>query len=783
MTSPDLPQDSTSNTAHGDAQPPSPTEPKASAASNEGKPSNEGAPSTEAASSTHDEGAPHPGPGPNNAAAADASREGGEGDDDGEDEGPAPGNERAPGDRGAQAGGAGQPGVPGAPGTGKRKRRRRKKGGAGAAAAGAGGAPVLNADGTPVAEGDAPAAAVDGEAGSERPAGEAGAGADASRKRDKRGKKDRGPRDARERPAFNVGDVTFGKILEITDDAVFVDLSGKGRAIFDRRELELPDEPPAGEDDEDFEEFSEGTPAEGAQGDASAAPAAEGSESGAPAAASGEPAATTESASGAPATESAAAQAEPAAEVVAAAETAPSTLVSAPPEGAEASETPAAEGAARTEGEDSATGASAPAGPKPGDPQSLPAVVLELGAHFVGVVHNDGGRGGLVVLTRHPRRARRAKLVVAGAFKEKGEVLGLVTGVIKGGVEVDVDGLRAFAPGSHMDMRLGADLHPLVGKRLMFQVTQYAKKGRDVVLSRRAFLEIEARAAREDALKKVEIGKVVDGVVRSVVSFGAFVDIGGIEGLVPLSEMSHNRGDGPHDVFKQGETVPVKVLRIDEKGKLWLSRKAAIPDPWSEVAKKYAMGTRHTGKVARLQPFGVFVELESGIDGLIHTADLSVKRIEHPSEVVKEGEVLDVIVAHLDIGAHKIGLHPAPAGAAADEAPQRVQVHKPVKVAVVGHDAGGLFVRILGATGRHARGFITAASTGTPRGSDLRKLYPLNTILDAKVIELDPKRGEVKLSIRALSEDTERTAYRQYREQVNREAKFGTFADLLKKKG
>jgi ribosomal protein S1 len=160
-----------------------------------------------------------------------------------------------------------------------------------------------------------------------------------------------------------------------------------------------------------------------------------------------------------------------------------------------------------------------------------------------------------------------------------------------------------------------------------------------------------------------------------------------------------------------------------------------------------------------------------------------VKRIEHPSEVVKEGDVLDVIVAHLDIGAHKIGLHPAPAGAAADEAPQRVQVHKPVKVAVVGHDAGGLFVRILGATGRHARGFITAASTGTPRGSDLRKLFPMNTVLDAKVIELDPKRGEVKLSIRALSEDTERTAYRQYREQVNREAKFGTFADLLKKKG
>src|SRR5207237_345295 len=146
----------------------------------------------------------------------------------------------------------------------------------------------------------------------------------------------------------------------------------------------------------------------------------------------------------------------------------------------------------------------------------------------------------------------------------------------------------------------------------------------------------------------LQMGAVVEGVVRTVVPFGAFVDVGGVEGLVPLSEMSHNRADQPKDVFKVNDPCKVKVLRVDEKGKLWLSRRQAIDDPWSSVAQKYSQGTKHMGKVARLQPFGAFIELEPGIDGLIHTADLSVKRIEHPEEVVKVGAEIEVVVANVD---------------------------------------------------------------------------------------------------------------------------------------
>jgi small subunit ribosomal protein S1 len=418
--------------------------------------------------------------------------------------------------------------------------------------------------------------------------------------------------------------------------------------------------------------------------------------------------------------------------------------------------------------------------PAPREPK-VPRVTLEVGADFIAVVHNDGARGGMVVLTHHPHRAERAKPMVEKAFNDKTVIEGLVTGVIKGGVEVDVDGLRAFVPGSHIDMRLGADLNYLLAERLTFIVTQYAKRGRDLVLSRKAMMEDEAKKARTEALSRLKIGEEVEGTVRSVVSFGAFIDVGGIEGLVPLQEMSHNRGDGPNDVFKAGETTKVKVLKIDERGKVWLSHKATIPDPWQQVAEKYAAGTKHSGKVARLQPFGAFIELESGIDGLIHLVDLSINRIENPGEVVKVGDPIDVVVSHVDPSNHKIALHPAPTGEAANETPQRVQPHKPVKCKIVNIESGGLVVRILGVTGRNSRGYVTSAGTGTPRGTELRKSFKIGQEIDAKVIEMDPRRGEVKLSIKALSEEQERSAYQQYRQQLKAEARF-TFADLLAKK-
>jgi small subunit ribosomal protein S1 len=737
------------------------------------------------------------------------------GDHDDGDDGPDDGAEGASGTSGEASVNA--DGTPGAPK--KRRRRRRKSAAERAAARDARVAAGLNPDGTPI-DPNAPPAAEGGEGGSATGAtGEGGEGAAAGAapaggQREPRGdrkrgdRKDRGPRPERkephERPAFSHGDVVFGKVLAITDEALLIDLAGRGHGIFDRRELDIPDEPAQGPDaptvDADDDELppipaarAEGEGINGSNGAAAASPApdttdapvasADGAEKteAAPDAEAGkargrivvakaldpnqQPAADATDAALADTTESAAlVDAHEAA--TAGAETDESAL----------GENPMANDAGHDDEDDHGHAGAPTAAPV------LPPVVLEVGANFVGVVQSDGGRGGLVVLTRHPRRGSKAKPRVATAFRDKTTVEGLVTGVIKGGVEVDVDGLRAFAPRSHVDLRPGADLHHLIGMRLPFEVAQYAKKGRDVVLSRKSLLEVEAKGKRAEALAKLPIGEIVEGTVRTVVTFGAFIDVGGVEGLVPLQEMSHNRSETPHQVFKVGEKVQVRILGVDERGKIWLSRRAASADPWEEVAKKYATGSKHKGKVVRLQPFGAFVELESGIDGLIHAADLSIKRIEHPSEVVNVGDEIDVIVSHVDPTAHRIALHPAPSGEAANEEPQRVQVQKQVKVVVVAVEVGGLTVRILGATGRHARGFINAAGTGTPRGTELRKLFPVGKELDAKVVEIDPKRSEVKLSIKALAEDNERSSYQQYRAQVKRESKFGTFGDLLAKK-
>ncbi|MGZ3418592.1 MAG: S1 RNA-binding domain-containing protein [Polyangiales bacterium] len=422
----------------------------------------------------------------------------------------------------------------------------------------------------------------------------------------------------------------------------------------------------------------------------------------------------------------------------------------------------------------------------------------QVGEQIIGKVSNDGARGGCVVLTKDLNRWQTSRLIVEAAFNEKKQIDGLITGVIKGGVEVDVDGLRGFAPASHVDLRLGADLHYMIGQRMPFDVVQFAKRGREFVLSRKSVLEAGAKELRAKALENVKVGEIVKGTVRSVQPFGAFIDVGGIDGLCPPIEASHD-GKPLNQVFKVNEEVEVKILRVDEHGKIWLSRRAAEHDPWTAVAEKYARGTIHKGKVVRLQPFGAFIELEPGIDGLLHVSDIfAPRRIAHPNEVLKVGEEIDVIVFRLELDQRRIALHEAPkngeqpfqqahGGGGGRGGPRggeggRIGPHAHVKAVVEAHEPSGLVVRIVGQTGKMAKGFIPAVATGTPKGTELRKAFPVGTELDAKVIEFDPRKP-LRLSIKALAQDQERQSFRQYQNEVKQASKFGTFGDLLKNKG
>ncbi len=413
-------------------------------------------------------------------------------------------------------------------------------------------------------------------------------------------------------------------------------------------------------------------------------------------------------------------------------------------------------------------------------------LVPSVGDRFVAHIHNDGVRGGLVVLTRKPLREEETKPFVEKAHQEGTIVQGLITGVIRGGVEVDIGGLRAFAPASGMDLHpANANFTGLVGQRLDFKVVQYEKNGRDVVVSRRSMLESEAHERRKQALSLLTEGQVLGGVVRTVVEWGVFVAMPSaenLEGLIHVTEASHDPYARLDELFHPGEKLEVKITKIDERGKIWLSRKALVDDPWAAARDKYSSGSRHTGTVKHLEDFGAFITLEPAVEGLLHVADMSFDKVEHPKDKLEVGASVEVVVAHVDARNRRLALHPAPSAEQSAEPPQRVARGNTVKVEVMKIEASGLVVRILGVTGRAARGFIPAGQTGTPRGTELRKAFKQNGQFDAKIVDVDPKRGESKLSIRELFDDEERRATREYRQKLTAQGGFGTLGDLFANK-
>ncbi len=240
-------------------------------------------------------------------------------------------------------------------------------------------------------------------------------------------------------------------------------------------------------------------------------------------------------------------------------------------------------------------------------------------------------------------------------------VEGLVERGIKGGYEVKVGGIRAFCPFSQMGLLRAREQGDCVGKRLPFRITEYKERGRNIVLSNRAILEEQRLAELAARKKELREGTVVSGRVTSVRDFGAFVDVGGIEGLIPASEIGWARVDDVREAFAVGQEVSAVVIRADwEKERLTLSVKQTLADPWEGVAAGFPVGSRHAGRVVRLAAFGAFVSLAPGVDGLVHVSRLGAgKRIRHPGEAVREGQTLEVKVESVDVARRRIALLPA----------------------------------------------------------------------------------------------------------------------------
>jgi small subunit ribosomal protein S1 len=243
------------------------------------------------------------------------------------------------------------------------------------------------------------------------------------------------------------------------------------------------------------------------------------------------------------------------------------------------------------------------------------------------------------------------------AFANKRTIGGTVLEAVKGGLRVDV-GVRAFMPASRSGVREIADLEKLVGQQIECRITKLDTATEDVVVDRRVVLEERERQAKEEAFDRLQEGAVVRGTVRTIMDFGAFVDLGGVDGLLHVSDMSYARGIKPSDVVKVGEEIEVKILKINrDTRKLSLGLKQLGPDPWSLAAGKYTQGMRVKGKVARVTDFGAFVELEPGVEGLIHVSEMSwSKKNVKPSDIVKAGDVVEVVVLGVNPGEKRIAL-------------------------------------------------------------------------------------------------------------------------------
>ncbi len=276
-------------------------------------------------------------------------------------------------------------------------------------------------------------------------------------------------------------------------------------------------------------------------------------------------------------------------------------------------------------------------------------------AYFLAVQHGEQ------VFTTKLAGGPGAHAHLEEAFHNGVPVEGQVVKEVKGGYEIKVAGsARGFCPFSQMGMRRVEDTEQFVGRTLSFLITEFKEGGRNLIVSHRAILEAEREQLREKLSATLAVGQTVRGTITSLRDFGAFVDIGGIEGLIPVSEIGWGRVEDIRGVLAEGQEVEVAVMKLDwDKDRFSFSLKETIADPWDGAAGKYFEGSTHTGRVARLTDFGVFVTLEPGIDGLVHISKLGGgRRIHHPREVVREGEAMEVKVEGLDLAKRRLSLAP-----------------------------------------------------------------------------------------------------------------------------
>lgn len=285
-----------------------------------------------------------------------------------------------------------------------------------------------------------------------------------------------------------------------------------------------------------------------------------------------------------------------------------------------------------------------------------PEDIVKVGDTIDALVLQKEDKEGRLILSKKRAEHERVWQRLEAIKEIDGTIKGEVIEAVKGGLIVDI-GVRGFVPASLADVQRAKNLKQHVGEEFECKIVELNRSRNNVVLSRRAFLESQRKEEKQQLLAKLEKGQVVTGVVSSIVNFGAFVDIGGLDGLIHISELSWGHVDHPSEILSVGDEIKVEILDVDrEKGRVSLGLKQTQPDPWREVVKRFKTGEIIEGTITKLVPFGAFVEVADGVEGLIHISELCEQRIEFPEEVVKLGEKTKVKVVDVDLERRRLSL-------------------------------------------------------------------------------------------------------------------------------
>ncbi len=360
---------------------------------------------------------------------------------------------------------------------------------------------------------------------------------------------------------------------------------------------------------------------------------------------------------------------------------------------------------------------------------------------------------GETLLSREKAKRHEAWITLEKAYEDAETVTGVINGKVKGGFTVELNGIRAFLPGSLVDVRPVRDTLHLEGKELEFKVIKLDQKRNNVVVSRRAVIESENSAERDQLLENLQEGMEVKGIVKNLTDYGAFVDLGGVDGLLHITDMAWKRVKHPSEIVNVGDEITVKVLKFDrERTRVSLGLKQLGEDPWVAIAKRYPEGTRLTGRVTNLTDYGCFVEIEEGVEGLVHVSEMDwTNKNIHPSKVVNVGDVVEVMVLDIDEERRRISL--GLKQCKANPWQQFAETHNKgdrVEGKIKSITDFGIFIGLDGGID----GLVHLSDISwNATGEEAVREYKKGDEIAAVVLQVDAERERISLGVKQLAED------------------------------